>query len=141
MDNELKLLLNALDNNNNECVFKLTSDEIHSSKVHILRELSLDEESTIKMYEQLKDYIYVDEMPEIKSGSFIKWVPLSNVDNIKLTRGAIVCDIIVSDTGCVVKCKNFKNKFIFVHMDKSLIFRKLNNQEKILISVSNYLNT
>jgi hypothetical protein len=141
MDEELGLLLNALENdNNNESIFQLTSSEIHRNKLNVIQEVLSDEESIMKMYEQLEEYIYVDEMPDIKSGSFIKWISLTNPENIKLTRGAIVCDILITDNGCVIKCKNFKNKFMFVHMEKALVFRKLNNQEKILISVSNYLN-
>ena len=64
----------------------------------------------------------------------------ANPDKIKLTNGAIVCDIIISENGTLIKCKNFCNTFIMVNLEKSLIYRKLTNQEKILISVSNYLN-
>ena len=140
MDEEMNLLLNALDNENNESIFKLTSKEIHNIKLETLSELNIPEEITIKLLTELKEYIHVYEIPEIKYGSFIKWISLSNPEEVKLTKGAIVCDIILCESGTVIKCKNFKNKFMHINMDKVLIFRKLTNQEKILISVSNYLN-
>ena len=140
MDDDMNLLLNALDNENNENIMKLTSKEINDTKIRVLSELYLDKEIAINILTELKEYIYIDEIPEIKYGSFIRWIPLSNPDNIKLTKGAIVCDLILSKSGMSIKCKNYKNKFFVINMDKCLIFKKLTNQEKILISVSNYLN-
>lgn len=139
-EDEINLLLTAIDNDNNESIFKMTSKDIHNQKMEALLELGLSNEKIIELYEQLKEYIHVYELPDIKFGSFIKWIPLSDPEKIKLTKGGIVCDIITADYGSVIKCKNFKNKFMMVSLDKVLLFRKLNNQEKILISVSNYLN-
>lgn len=140
MGDDIHLLLNALENSENEHIFSKTSKELHEIKVRSLLELELPENVTIDLLTQLKEYIHVDEIPDIKMGSFIKWIPLSNPDKIKLTNGAIVCDIIISENGTLIKCKNFRNTFIMVNLEKSLIYRKLTNQEKILISVSNYLN-
>lgn len=140
MDDDMNLLLNALDNENNENIMKLTSKEINDTKIRVLSDLYLDKEITINILTELKEYIYIDEIPEIKYGSFIRWIPLSNPDNIRLTKGGIVCDLILSKSGMSIKCKNYKNKFFVINMDKCLIFKKLTNQEKILISVSNYLN-
>ena len=137
---EMKLLLSALDNNDNDSIFQKTSKEIHEEKINALSELILPKEKMIEIITQLKEYIHVYELPDIKFGSYIKWISLVDPENIKLTKGGIVCDIITAADGCVIKCKNFKHKFIMVAVDKVLLFRKLNNQEKILISVSNYLN-
>ncbi len=141
MDDEMKLLLSALDNETNESIFKLSSKEIHNTKFETLSELNISNNLIIDLLNELKEYIHVYQIPDIKYGSFIKWIPLSNPEKIQLTKGGIVCDILLCDSGTVIKCKNFKNKFFLINMDKALIFRKLNNQEKILISVSNYLNS
>ena len=137
---EMKLLLNAMDNENNESIFQLTSKEIHDQKIEALTELELSNDMTVNFLTQLKEYIHVFELPDIKFGSYIKWIPLSDPSKLKLTKGGIVCDIITADYGSVIKCKNYRNQFMFVAVDKVLLFRKLSNQEKILISVSNYLN-
>lgn len=140
MGDDMHLLLNALENNENAHIFSNTSKELHETKTRSLLELELSQDATIDLLTKLKEFIYVDEIPDIKLGSFIKWIPLSNPDKIKLTNGAIVCDILIAENGTLIKCKNFRNKFILVNVEKALIYRKLSNQEKILISVSNYLN-
>lgn len=137
----MNTLLRALDNENNENIFKKTSKQIIKEKYNILSELNLDDDTIQNLLQKLQEYMYVDEMPDITSGSYIKWIPLSNTDNIKLTRGAIVCDIDIINNEVLINCKNFTNKFFMLNLNKSIIFRKLNDQEKILLSVSNYLNT
>jgi hypothetical protein len=137
---DINLLLNALENDNNENIFQQTSKEINDIKLKLFNELMIPKENIITLMTDLKEYLYVDELPDMKTGSFIKWISLTTPDKIKLTKGAIICDIIISETGAVLKCKNFKNSFMFINIDKALVFRKLTNQEKILISVSNYLN-
>lgn len=137
----MNTLLRALDNENNENIFKKTSKQIIKEKYNILSELNLDDDTIQDLLQKLQEYMYVDEMPDITSGSYIKWIPLSNTDNIKLTRGAIVCDIDIIKNEVLINCKNFANKFFMLNLNKSIIFRKLNDQEKILLSVSNYLNT
>tara|TARA_B100001063_G_C16633404_1_gene487042 strand:- start:416 stop:841 length:426 start_codon:yes stop_codon:yes gene_type:complete len=140
MSEEMDLLLKALENDNNECVFKLTSKQINDMKIQELSELSLSKDHMIKLLTELKDYVFIFELPEMKPGSFVRWISLNDPSNIRLTKGAIIVDILISSEGLVLKCKNYKNKFFHVNTDKVLLFRKLNNQEKILISVSNYLN-
>lgn len=137
----MNTLLKALDNENNENIFKKTSKQIIKEKYNILNEINLDDDTIQNLLQKLQEYMYVDEMPDITSGSYIKWIPLSNTDNIKLTRGAIVCDIDIINNEVLINCKNFANKFFMLNLNKSIIFRKLNDQEKILLSVSNYLNT
>lgn len=137
----MNILLKALDNENNENIFKKTSKQILKEKYNILNELNLDDDIIQDLLQKLQEYMYVDEMPDITSGSYIKWIPLSNTDNIKLTKGAIVCDIDIINNEVLINCKNFANKFFMINLNKSIIFRKLNDQEKILLSVSNYLNT
>jgi hypothetical protein len=140
MADEMDLLLKALDNDGNENIFTLTSKTIHDLKIQELSELSLSNDHMIQLLTELKEYLFIFEIPEMKPGSFIRWIPLSNPSNIKLTKGAIIIDVLIANEGITLKCKNYKNIFFYVNTDKALIFRKLNNQEKILISVSNYLN-
>tara|TARA_B000000609_G_C23835024_1_gene169935 strand:- start:5 stop:427 length:423 start_codon:yes stop_codon:yes gene_type:complete len=133
-------VLNALNNDENENILKKTSEQIEKEKYNILNELSISNEHITQILDKLDEYIYVDEIPDIKYGSFIRWISLNNIENIKLTNGGIVCDVDICDNGVIIKCKNFKNKIFSLHLSKSLIFRKLSHQEKVLLSVSDYLN-
>ena len=83
----------------------------------------------------------MDEIPDIKVGSFIRWIPLINPDKIILTRGGNICDINITDKGTSIVVKNYFGKCMQVSMDKALIFRKLNDDELILLSAMNYLQT
>jgi hypothetical protein len=93
-----------------------------------------------EIIEKLEDYIYIDEIPDIKYGSYLRWIPLKDFNNIKLTNGAIICDIIVSEKGTYILCKNNYGKCMKIKMDDSLLFRKLTYQEKILLNVVDHLN-
>ena len=96
MSQEMDLLLKALENDNNECVFKLTSKKINDMKIHELSELSLSKDHMIKLLTELKEYVFIFEIPEMKPGSFIRWISLTDPSNIKLTKGAIIVDILIN---------------------------------------------
>ena len=65
----------------------------------------------------------MDEIPDIKVGSFIRWIPLSNPDKIILTRGGNICDINITDKGTSIVVKNYFGKGMQVSMDKCLYAR------------------
>ena len=60
--------------------------------------------------------------------------------NIKLTNGGLLCEIKYLDDGCHLLCKNNFNKIMQLNMEHNLIFQKMNNQEKIILNVIDYLN-
>ncbi len=135
-------LINALENDNNEDIMKLSYKNEIRKKQNVLNDLQLEDEEKEEFMEKLKNYIYVDDMPSIYHGSYIRWIPLIDPERIYLTSGGHVCDINICEKGSsiVCKCKNFRNPiFLQVKMDQAFIFRKLNNQEQILLQVIKYL--
>jgi hypothetical protein len=88
---------------------------------------------------KLENYEVIDELPELKYGSYIRWINIKNIHNNKLTNGGIVCDIIITDNGISIKCKNNLNKMFNLIMSKNLIFQKLNNQEKVLLTAIDFV--
>jgi hypothetical protein len=138
MDN--KDLLNALDNENNKNIINLSTSKIEADKNNILDELYLSDLERNKIKKKLDDYIYVDDLDNIKIGTYIRWININNPDNIKLTNGGLICDIKYLENGCHLLCKNSMHKIIQLNMDTNLIFQKLNNQEKVILSVIDYLN-
>ena len=133
-------ILKALDNEENEQILNKTSQQIHNEKYNIINELSIPESQTNELLNKLNDYMYIDEIPDIKYGSFVRWINLENNDDIKLTNGGVVCDVDICNNGVIVKCKNFRHHMFTFLLSKTLIFRKLSNQEKVLLSVSDYLS-
>ena len=79
-------------------------------------------------------------MSELCYGSFIRWIPIKDLDNIYLTPGGIICDIKVADNGVNIVCKNFAHKHYQIKLDECLIFQKLSSQEQVLLSALDFLD-
>lgn len=133
-------LIAALGNEDNECVMEMTYEKISKMKNDILQRLRLSPQELKSMHSKLKAYRFVDELPELKYGTYIRWIPLTDPENIKLTTGGIVCEMKVGDDGIVVTCKNRFNRMFSIKMQENLIFQKMTDQERVLISALSYLN-
>lgn len=140
---DVNKLLKALDDESNETLFNFTSKKIREMNLKILKELELSKQETIDILNKLKDYKYVDEMNELKYGTFIRWIPIEDPTNIHLTKGALFCEMKITDNGVFCVCKNFgySTRHFQISMDKNLIFQKLTDQEKILLSALDHLST
>ena len=134
-------LLHALDNENNSSIAGLKSKKIKQIKNDILQKLQLRGDE-LKLYHlKLDDYRYVDEINDIQFGRFIRWIPLNkDTSEIKLTNGGYVLDVKITDNGVQLLCKNTFNKVFQIKFDENLVFQKITNQEKVLLSVIDYLD-
>ena len=135
---DIPSLLKALDNDNNENIMELDFDKIEKMKRNILSELELSNDKYNSIINSLKEYKYIDEIPDLDYGRYIRWISLKNPSNIKLTNGGILCDIKVNEQVSLL-CKNNTNRFFQIKMDECIIFQKLTEQEKIILNVINYL--
>ena len=70
-------LINALENEKNENIIEL-SYEYEQQKHNVLDDLHLSSEEKQDFLKKLNDYIYVDDMPSIQHGSYIRWIPLKD---------------------------------------------------------------
>ena len=138
---DIEKLKHALENESNEEFLKTDSKKISTMKNNILQKLALPREKLKKFHKTLKEYRFIDELPELEYGRYIRWINLMQPDNIKLTTGGVVCDIKVEDEGVIVVCKNFMNIYFQLNMNETLIFQKLTDQEKVILSALDYLNT
>jgi hypothetical protein len=134
-------LLEALEDESNEVLLNFTTEKIREMNLNILKELHLSKKDTLEIMNKLKEYKYVDEMDELKYGSYIRWIPIEDPTNIYLTKGAIFCEIKITDDGVFCVCKNygFQSKYFQISIDKNLTFQKLTNQEQVLLSALDHL--
>ena len=134
-------LLQALDDETNENLLNFTTEKMREMNLNILKELHLSKKDTLEILQKLKDYKYVDEMSDLKYGTYIRWIPLEDPNNIYLTKGAIFCEVKITDNGVSCICKNygFNTRHFQLEMDKNLIFQKLTNQELVLLSALDHL--
>ena len=131
-------IYDALDNDENESIMKLTSSKIKQYKNDIQQKLQLKGKDLKEIHKKLKEYRYCVDMRDIRYGFFIRWISLKNPDKIKLTNGAWVADILLYKDGIQVLLKN-KNKLFKIKYDECIIFQKLSAQEKIILTVLDYL--
>jgi len=138
---DIPKLLEALEDETNETLLNFTSEKIREMNFNILKELHLSKKETTDIMNKLKEYKYVDEMDELKYGSYIRWIPIEDPNNIYLAKGALFCEIKITDEGVFCVCKNFgyQSKYFQIAMDKNLLFQKLTGQEQVLLSALDHL--
>ena len=141
---DVNKLIDALDNENNEKILNLTTKKIKEMNMKILMELSLPREKLLDITKKLNGYRYVDEIDELKCGTYLKWILLTDPDpdNLELTKGALFCEIKCKDDGVFIVCKNmgFSSRHFQIKMDECLLFQKLTTQELILLSALDHLS-
>jgi len=136
---DVEQLLKALDNDENEHLINMTTEKLNNMKREILTEIQLSPQEVAEYMQKLREYKYIDEMNHIRHGSFIRWIPISDPENIHLTSGGIICDIKIADTGVHLVCKNFAKKHYQIKMDECLVFQKLSGQEQVLLAALDHL--
>jgi hypothetical protein len=139
---DVNKLLKALDDDSNETLLNFTTKTIQEMTLKILKELHLSKQETIDIFNKLKVYKYVDEMNELKYGTFLRWIPIEDPTNIYLTKGALFCEMKITDDGVFCVCKNFgfPVRYFQISMDKNLIFQRLTDQEHVLLSALDHLS-
>ena len=142
MDDELdiNLLINSLENEDNNCLMNLNNKTIQKIKNDMLQKLNLPRDKLKKLHKSLKQYRFIDEIPDIKYGAYVRWINLNNPNNLKLTTGGLICDIKIVNDDVIVVCKNKTNRFFQFKLNECLVFQKISDQEKVLLSVLDYLN-
>ena len=134
-------LLKALDDDSNENLLNFTTKKLREMTLNILKELHLSKKETLDMMGKLTNYKYVDEMNDLKYGTYIRWVPISNPDDIDLKKGAIFCEMKITDDGVFLVCKGFGNRHFQIKMDENLVFQRLTDQEQVLLSALDHLSS
>lgn len=133
-------LLKALDDQSNETLLNFTTKKMKDMNWEILNELGFSKEITREYFNKLKEYKYVDEMNDLKYGTYIRWIPLTNPKNTSLSKGATFCEYKITDDGVFMVCKNFYGNHFQIKMEDCLVFQKLTQQELILLSALDHLS-
>jgi len=139
-DLNMDLLVRATENEDNAHILNLTADAVAAAKTSILHEMVNNEVARQDIMGKLDGYVYIDEIHEVRSGTYIRWLNVSDDDDITLAKGGIFCDVRFSDYGAVLRCKTFRNRYYEVKMDNVILFRKLTPQERVLMCALTYLS-
>jgi|694.fasta_scaffold02125_5 hypothetical protein len=131
----------ALENENNTSISNLNTRKINAEKWRQLQQLGFKQAILEDYFHKLREYRYVDDLNGLLHGSYIRWIDLKNPENLSLARGGIICDIKIGQKGVQLLCKTHPNPALFyVIMDEAVIFQRLSNQERIILSAMDYLD-
>ena len=139
---DVNKLLKALDDDTNENLLNFTTQKMKEMNLKIIKELHLPRDETFDLLKKLREYKYVDEMSDLKYGTYIRWICIEDPKKISLVKGAIFCEMKITDEGVFLVCKNFgySSRHFRIPMDTNLIFQKLTDQEQILLSALDHLS-
>jgi hypothetical protein len=139
-DDDINKLLHSLENESNSSIMNLTTNKIKEHKNNILQKLQLERTKLKLFHKKLKEYRYCTDMSDLQYGFYIRWIPLKNPENIYITNGGILCDMKIVNDQIHIVCKNNRNRLIQFKFDETMIFQKLSPQEKVILSVLDYLS-
>ena len=146
ISNEIdNILLNAFDNKSNQSLLNFTHDKIHKLNKDIIDAIPINNKIKKEYVQKLKKYRYIDELDELKIGSYLRWIAINDnaTDLLKLNKGAIISEINITDEGIklVLKsCCNYNLRYFQIHFDNNIIFQKLNNEEMMILSALSYIS-
>lgn len=130
---DIHKLLHALDNENNEAIVDLDYEKIAKDKNDMLQQLKLPRNELSYLNKQLKSYRLVNDINDLRFGSYVRWISLKNPAEIKLTNGGIVCDMKVIQEDLHIKCKNKMNRLFQIKISEVILFQKLSEQEQVIL--------
>ena len=122
---DIEQLNEAVKNPDNLNIAETNLSEIKNKKNNILQQIGLSKGSLKEYHKKLKDYIYVENINDIKYGHSIRFIKLNdeNISEIKLSSTYIICNIQMNDNGIALVIKTFNNKHITIYFKNYLIFK------------------
>ena len=102
----------------------------------------MKKEITQDMMNKLKDYRFIDDMSDFKEGAYIRWFDVSeltDINDVKLKNGAFISETKLMNDDIHITCRTISRRYIQIVGSKNLIFQKLSDQEKIILSVLDYI--
>ena len=137
---DIEFLQHALENDNNLNIINTNIQEIKNKKNEILQEIGLKRDDLKRFHKKLNGYMYVDNIKDLKYGRTIRWINLNKIDAIKITNGALLCDIKIHDKGLALVLKGYNHNYITLYLNENIIFQKLTAEEEIILKAVNYLH-
>jgi hypothetical protein len=101
--------------------------QLNAMKKKVIGKLKIDAKAT----KSLKHYKYVNELHELTTGRYIRWVNVNDLS--KLMNGGFVVNVDIEDYGTLITCKNWKNMFFRLYMDECIIFQRITPEEHIIL--------
>jgi hypothetical protein len=146
MSQELEYLKGALDNENNNAIYDETNASILEKKKKVLSQFDLSRKKTMTLMKQLKDYRYVEDLNDLRTGAYLRWVYIGDAENdaeffdddnedFHLNKGAVFCETKIQTEGLFIVCKTYTGRYFQFPMNGDyLFFQKLSVQEQTILN-------
>lgn len=116
-------------------------------KNNILSILGMSPDNLNKFSEKLEQYKYISSMLLLNVGSYIRWIPIKDLQNsrsttaheLKLTNGGIVISVVDINGKVYIKCKNNNGNIYQLNIMHNVIFQKLTDQEKVIMDAVRFI--
>jgi hypothetical protein len=143
---ELEYLKRSLDNDQNNSIYDETNASIISKKKNVLLQFDLSKKKISELMEKLKTYRYVEDLNDLRTGSYLRWVYIGEEENdneffdkddedFHLNKGAVFCETKINIDGLYIICKTYQGKFFQFPMNGDYIFfQKLSSQEQTILN-------
>ena len=137
-----KVFEDAINETSDSNVDYLTSGKIKEHKKLIFDEMNLTKEERIKASKSLEFYRYISDLNDFKYGMFIRWYGLKKLQKreLKLEQGGFISDIKIVANDVHIVCKTIFNHHVQIKTSENIVFQKITDQEKVIISVVDYVN-
>lgn len=112
---------------------------IKERKNLILYKITLDRKEMNHFQNLLIDYRYIDEVDELRLGSYLRFFKL-DTKTLELGKGGFLADIKLIKQQIVLLFKN-RNRFFQLRMDECILFQKNTTQENTLIQILDQIKT
>jgi len=133
-EDDLDLIADELKNSN-----LTSSGEIKEMKNNILQKMLFDKDELKLYHKLLTNYRYIDEIDELKYGSYLRWFKLNEKESMKLMKGGFIIEIKQNNKHeIVIVCKNY-GRIFSLKMNECIIFQKNTSQEELLIKILDYV--
>ena len=121
--------------------------DIEYKKNNVLSMLGMSPSNLDKISSKLEQYKYIDSILLLNVGSYIRWIPIKDLQNVrstishelKLTNGGIVISVVDINGKMYIKCKNNVGTIYQITTSNNLIFQILTDQEKVLMDAMNFI--
>uniref|UniRef100_A0A6C0ETA3 Uncharacterized protein n=1 Tax=viral metagenome TaxID=1070528 RepID=A0A6C0ETA3_9ZZZZ len=134
------------------------SSTIKTLKNDILQKMLFKGEELKNYHKLLKDYRYIDEIDELRYGSYIRWFNIDKMNkkneinksnkssdksnnniSFDLLRGGFIVDLKQVLDDIHILCKNGIKLFFTIKMSNCIIFQKNTKQEELLIQILDHV--
>ena len=134
-DEELKsnLDINSIINETN---LETNLDTLIQNKIDLLKSLDILSDESANIMEKLECYMYIDDVYKFEKGRYIRWINSNN----KLMNGAICVDILFTNMGTNILCKNGVRVFQLKY-DTNHFFQLLSEEEQLVLAVNEKLQS